>query len=160
MAGKNGANIDTRLIGPRLEYRGFYSQQVYDANYRDKHGPRIWTEVQKARNKASIRAWYQEHKNDPPYKFSKRVRRFKLAHPFTLEDFEALRLAQSNRCKICGREFTDILVPMIDHSHEEHRVRNLLCNDCNSGLGFFRESEEALLAAIAYLRQHHPERFK
>jgi len=38
-------------------------------------------------------------------------------------------------------------------------VRSLLCNDCNSGLGFFKESEELMLKAIEYLKAHHPDRF-
>lgn len=149
-----------KLIGPRLKHRGFSSQRAYDATYRDKHGPRIWTAVQHARNIESIRAWYKEHKNDPAYVFSKRVSKLKLAQKFTLADFNAMLSAQGHRCGLCRRLFTDVLIPMIDHSHEEHRVRNLLCNDCNSGLGFFRESEEVLQAAIQYLRTHHPERVR
>lgn len=39
----------------------------------------------------------------------------------------------------------------IDHDHESGRVRGLLCNNCNVGIGMLQHSAKLLLAGIEYL---------
>jgi len=48
---------------------------------------------------------------------------------------------------ICGSQ--EKLV--VDHNHNTNKVRGLLCNHCNRGLGHFRDNTETLLKAIDYL---------
>jgi hypothetical protein len=60
---------------------------------------------------------------------------------------------QKGRCAIC-HDMTRRLV--LDHEHsEESLVRGLLCDSCNSALGFLKDSPEALRNAIAYLERHN-----
>jgi hypothetical protein len=153
------SNTNPKLIGPRLKNRYFYSQRHYDLNYQEKHGPRVYTEEQKNRSNGRLNSWHAIHKDEPEYKFYKRVQKYRLVRKFTLADYIAMLVDQNNSCKICSRKFDELLIPMIDHDHLEHKVRSLLCNDCNSGLGFFKESEELMLKAIEYLKAHHPDRF-
>jgi hypothetical protein len=54
---------------------------------------------------------------------------------------------QDGRCKICKIR-TKLVV---DHCHEELRVRGLLCASCNTGIGMLQDSTAVLRAAIAYL---------
>ena len=64
----------------------------------------------------------------------------------TLAEYETL---VASPCDICGSVENIVL----DHCHQTGRVRGPLCNDCNSGLGFFGDSPSRLEAAAAYLRR-------
>lgn len=42
----------------------------------------------------------------------------------------------------------------IDHCHKTGKVGKLLCNKCNTALGFLQESPELLKSAIQYLKEN------
>lgn len=67
----------------------------------------------------------------------------------SLADVEAMKIKQEGLCAIC-EEALDLVVDH-DHNDPKEAVRGLLCNPCNRGLGFFRDSPARLQAAIAYL---------
>jgi len=79
----------------------------------------------------------------------------KKRYGITLEDYERMLELQGGCCKICGckspgnksKHFS------VDHSHTTQEVRGLLCHHCNTGLGYFRDSREALSNAIIYLEE-------
>jgi len=72
--------------------------------------------------------------------------------------FKALLDAQNGRCAICDA-LLDPAVPRgdgsvhVDHDHAVGRVRGLLCNRCNPGLGNFRDDPVLLEKAANYLRR-------
>ena len=69
------------------------------------------------------------------------------------EQYEAMLVEQCASCKICGTHTSETSRGLvIDHCHVTGKVRGLLCNACNAGLGMFRDSEDSLMAAAAYLR--------
>lgn len=64
--------------------------------------------------------------------------------------YEQILEKQGGRCAICGKEASGNRFA-IDHSHETGEIRGLLCYQCNTGLGSFRDDSELLRKAIAYL---------
>jgi hypothetical protein len=42
----------------------------------------------------------------------------------------------------------------IDHDHRTGKIRGLLCNACNAGIGFFEEDVARFAEAVRYLRRH------
>ena len=57
---------------------------------------------------------------------------------------------QQHRCEVCKRLMAS---PHVDHDHETNQVRDLLCRECNSALGFLREDVTVAESLVAYLRK-------
>lgn len=65
-------------------------------------------------------------------------------------EYRAMLVQQGCRCKICRRlPFKRRLD--VDHDHATGKVRGLLCNNCNSGIGKFQDSVTLLQLASEYL---------
>lgn len=69
----------------------------------------------------------------------------------TLEHKQQMYAAQNGRCAICQQHFESLDV---DHDHTTGKVRALLCNNCNRGIGHLQDKAEILRAAAAYLEEH------
>jgi hypothetical protein len=71
------------------------------------------------------------------------------------EDYSILLESQGRKCAICGS--TDpkgrkaVQNFFVDHCHETGKVRGLLCNDCNRGLGLLGDNIANIERAILYL---------
>ena len=74
----------------------------------------------------------------------------------TRADFAALVLKQEGLCAICQTplDFQVSRRVHIDHDHRTGKVRGILCNHCNRGLGGFLDSPPALRSAANYLEIH------
>ena len=79
--------------------------------------------------------------------------RLKRLYGITVVDYERMFEAQGGLCKLCGQppnnRWGKLLA--VDHCHRTNRVRGLLCDKCNKGLGQFDDSPELLKKAIQYL---------
>jgi hypothetical protein len=72
------------------------------------------------------------------------------------EDHPAVLLAlktENKSCACCGATTHNGKGWHIDHDHVTKQFRGLLCQNCNMGLGQFKDSEGLLLKAIEYLRK-------
>lgn len=110
-------------------------------------------------NKDKINEYHREyyHKRiaSDPEKRAKHLERGvwarrKAKYGITKEQYDALLTKQSGRCKICESQLGCDL--RVDHNHETGEIRGLLCPNCNSGLGLFKEDPQRLENAIAYLK--------
>lgn len=67
--------------------------------------------------------------------------------------------AQNGLCAICGEPEIGsqngvVMRLAIDHCKKTNKIRELLCANCNRGLGMFGENIEILASAIKYLTKH------
>ena len=99
------------------------------------------------------RQYYLEHRE----KFNAKARAWAKAHPdkcvaatrkwkFGLSE-EEQKLLLNKPCRICGNKATHI-----DHCHTTNMVRGGLCNNCNTGLGMFKDDPVLLTRAYEYVK--------
>src|SRR5665213_1975180 len=74
-------------------------------------------------------------------------------HGMSPADYDYVLRVQQGRCAICRRrpEDTGQVYLAVDHCHQTHRTRGLLCRGCNWTLGVVREDPlvaKALLDSI------------
>lgn len=63
-------------------------------------------------------------------------------------EWDVMVAKAGGRCAACFRETKDLV---IDHCHDTGKVRGLICQACNSGLGLLGDTAEGLWAAQVYL---------
>lgn len=102
-----------------------------------------------SRCKACIREYSNKIANPKRGKDYRRNIWYRNAYGITLEEYHRLYEKQEGKCKICNEKF-NILV--IDHDHNTEKVRGLLCNNCNLGIGNLMHNLKILESAIKYLR--------
>lgn len=90
--------------------------------------------------------WRRDHEKRPKYYYSKNSLNVAKVSPETRADMVE---AQGWACLIC-KEVKSRLY--LDHCHTTGKIRGMLCLQCNSGLGSFRDDTERLTAAIEYLK--------
>lgn len=105
----------------------------------------------KARRNARLRAWRKA--NPDAAAAVDRRRRLRAKYGITEAEVAAMREAQGGRCAICEVE-TERLV--VDHCHTNGHVRGLLCQTCNTFLGWYEHKADTILAFQAYLESSAP----
>ena len=103
----------------------------------------------------SNRETSQRQKRDKPgVSLINRRAKLKKAFGLTVEQYDAMLESQGHKCALCeskspgGRGRF-----VVDHCHESGRIRGLLCNLCNVGLGALSDSSKLLRKAISYLEK-------
>ena len=79
----------------------------------------------------------------------------KRSYKITLEDYKNMHEKQGGYCAICGTHESNLKRRLqVDHCHNTGKIRELLCNSCNGGLGLMRDNPEILIKASQYLKKH------
>ena len=114
-------------------------------------------------NPEKVKALNEKHRqtrrdyyNSPKIKEKYNLLRIKRDFGMEAEDYLNLQAKQKGLCAICGEPETCSRQKnlSLDHNHETGKVRELLCNSCNRGLGYFRDKHELLQKATNYLIKH------
>ncbi len=107
-------------------------------------------------NKERARLAQEKWRKNPNNKRAGLSSRYKAKYGITLEGYEEMLDKQDKKCYICGNETYANGKPLyVDHCHSSGKVRKLLCQPCNSGLGMFRDNPELLIKAADYVKEHN-----
>lgn len=117
-------------------------------------------------NKEYYRLKGKEYRENNPGSAARNAKRWRLSNPekyriltrennlkkigCTTELYDRLYIEQEGKCKICNIEKDKLCV---DHCHTTGKIRGLLCDNCNHGLGKFKDNTDFLNKAINYLNE-------
>lgn len=105
-------------------------------------------------NKDYVNSYQKEWSNKNPSlkkKYAKNAN-LKTTYNITLEQFNEMREKQDYCCLICKKHESEFKRGLsVDHDHATGEIRGLLCDNCNGGLGKFKDNILFLQTAIDYL---------
>lgn len=82
---------------------------------------------------------------------------YKRTYNITLKDFNNRFIIQEGKCLLCKKELNVFGISgdraCVDHCHTTGMIRGILCNECNRGLGYFKDNIMTLQNAIQYLSE-------
>ncbi len=91
---------------------------------------------------------YDEY--DHRCKMCKGARRRLSKYGLSPQDYSRMLREQEGSCWICSDPKKKLV---IDHDHANSKVRGLLCSNCNTALGMFKDSSRRLQTAVEYLKK-------
>lgn len=103
--------------------------------------------AEKRKLKAVSRA---KEKKSPAYRLQMIRKSIRLLGLDFERDLIMAALEKTSACAICGNTPKRL---RIDHDHDTGKYRGLLCDNCNIGLGHFKDSPDRLRKAILYLKE-------
>lgn len=99
--------------------------------------------------------WYPKNrekrvKSCRDYKKRKKTQLLATRHGVPLEQVEKALEDSNGLCEICGKESKLFL----DHCHDSLDVRGMLCQTCNSALGFLGDKKDVILSLLPKIEDY------
>lgn len=151
---KNNPDKDKILRGAWNKSDG---KKTADKRWVENHPEYVYAPTEQA--KENKKAYTKKRKEQGLIEKIALKSRLKIQYGLTVEEYEKLLSSHQGVCAICGEQETAVYNGKIkrlaiDHNHETGEVRGILCDRCNRGLGFFRNSSQLLLNAARYIDEH------
>lgn len=94
-------------------------------------------------------------KQNKKYKHAYEIKKL---YGLSLPEYQDLYAKQGGKCAVCNTDFLSLAKrPSVDHDHKTGKIRGLICNNCNAGMGLLKDSYEICLNAAMYLKYHSEE---
>jgi hypothetical protein len=77
----------------------------------------------------------------------------KRKYGITEEDYALLLNNQSGKCAICEKLPSRNKLLSVDHNHSTKAIRGLLCDYCNSSIGWLEQESSRIEKASEYLKR-------
>lgn len=147
-------------FGKRTNRPGQYSSYCRKclASYYQKRYQNLTTTQKLAiqkRHAAYQRKWYEKNRRHVL------DQQCSQKYGLSVSDYRELCDHAKNVCQICGQPETITYrkrkrALVIDHNHKTGKIRGILCNKCNTLLGYANDSVNRLKVAIKYLNKENP----
>lgn len=129
----------------KSDYKSIYCKECLAEDYKSKRDPNILSIIEKREiNKL------RKQQGKPSRKKTNYNR-----YGITMKWYDDAFKIQDGRCAICyGVSDNKKSALCIDHCHTTNKVRGLLCNKCNLGLGHFKDNLDIMKSALLYLETY------
>lgn len=125
----------------------------------DKKAYKKFYDSNKERLREKSRKYYKENTpsilqraRDRHCPVKQKSRDLKKKYDISLDEYNTLLSSQDYCCAICKREHSVFKRSLaVDHNHETGKVRALLCQSCNAGLGYYELHKTKY---IEYLKEY------
>ena len=118
---------------------------------RKKEYRRKWNKANPVRAREVIRNWRQA--NPERHRNTARKANLKMYYNLTMEEYNGILSRQENKCAGCGINTPGGRGWVVDHCHKTRKIRGILCNHCNLGIGHAKDNIAILEKWIAYLQR-------
>jgi hypothetical protein len=118
---------------------------------------KVCSNTRVAKKRANNREYMRSYMRSPAGKTAARKHLLKKKYKLSLEEFDNLLAAQDFVCACCKRSEPGGASNQwnVDHCHESGKVRGLLCNACNIGIGCLGDDLQGARNALQYLERHY-----
>jgi hypothetical protein len=90
------------------------------------------------------------YKNNKDYYREWRMRH---SYGFSIDEYNNMFKMQNGCCAICKTHQSELKKSLsVDHCHKTGKVRGLLCDSCNRGIGLLKDDPKILQIALEYLK--------
>lgn len=133
---------------PAISNKTGTCQSCYDKEYNLRRTPE---EKERRRNKK--REWLKMWRanKSPEEKRIKYLKGKKSRYGLSVEEYQRILDSQNGRCAICKNPPSEKRELDIDHDHNTGKVRGLLCQSCNIGIGFLKDDYFLVRTAADYI---------
>lgn len=112
------------------------------------------------KEKESAKKRIKKYRSKPEYKDKMRHAHLYKRFGISLEAYQVLFESQEGLCAICLQPESAVNQYgtknlSVDHNHVTGKIRGLLCNGCNTSLGFVKENPHTLSSMIEYIKKHN-----
>ncbi len=122
---------------------------MVEKHYLTSSSKRAKAKIYREANRKRLSAYQRTLRRTQP----DRVKGYELKKDFgiTLEYYNDLRDEQGGVCAICSEGNSSGRALAVDHDHNTNKVRGLLCDRCNRGLGLLGDDPGRLKRAASYI---------
>ena|SRR3990167_129596 len=127
-------------------------QKRYNSSDKAKKNKRRWRLENPERWRAYRKKWSLKNQKREIHN------RLKWTYGISLKRYDEILEEQNGVCAVCGKTPEENGKRLsVDHCHKTKIIRGLLCDNCNKGMGNFKDNVDFLLKAVKYLSNKYHE---
>lgn len=157
----NGVNIPAQRIAYALHHGSFPQGRItfIDGNTLNLKADNLTVQnsVLSDAEKEARKDYYRRHREQHALVY--REKHIKRQFGISLFEYGQMLVAQGGKCAICGQENAgtrngEAKAFAVDHDHKTGKIRGLLCESCNQGIGKLKDDPALLRKAADYIEKH------